>query len=156
MSDGDSNGGLRRYFGLGEESYAGNSYTVLNGDLNIVGAAQAAISSVVVTLALGYTSLVNSIVDTGTGIVTGTTEFFTGRTITGIPSGIVGVGTSLEVEGLIDVTFGSILDGYEAAFAFTTDFGILQFPANVAIVLATLYVLVTGLGAAFDRLTGGS
>lgn len=156
MSDGDSNGGLRRYFGLGEENYGGTSYTVLNGDLNIVGAAQAAISSVVVTLALGYTSLVNSIVDTGTGIVTGTTEFFTGRTITGIPSGIVGVGTSLEVEGLIDVTFGSILDGYEAAFAFTTDFGILQLPANVAIALASLYVLITGLRAAATRLVGAS
>lgn len=113
---------------------------------------KAIFTSVIATVVAGVTDFISAGADAFVSIVGGFAGFIEGWEE---PLGAGGRPT-VDSPGFIELTIGAIGTAYSNAFAFSTsNFGILSLPINVAIVLASVYVLSVGLQAAASRLVGG-
>jgi len=109
-------------------------------------------TSIIATLAVGVTNVIDAARDMYIRIFSGYEAFIEGWTVS---LGAGGYPTRAE-PGLIDVTLGTVASAYGDAFSYSAaNYGILSLPINVAIVLASVYVLSVGLQAAASRFVGG-
>ena len=109
-------------------------------------------TSILATVVMGVTNVVDAVSDAWVSILGGLEGFIEGSVQ---PTNGTGIGFEY-VPGLIDVLFGAVTSAYSNAFAFSSaQFGFLALPINVGIVLGSVYVLSVGLQASASRLFGG-
>ncbi|EMA64663.1 hypothetical protein [Halorubrum lipolyticum] len=109
-------------------------------------------TSIIATLVVGVTNVIDTMGDVYSRIFGGLEAFIEGSTE---PLGAGGYPTR-EGPGLIDVTLGTVASAYGDAFSYSAaNYGVLSLPINVAIVLVTVYITSVGLQAAASRFFGG-
>jgi hypothetical protein len=109
-------------------------------------------TSVIATAVAGVTDVISAVADAFVSILGGFAGFIEGWEE---PLGAGGRPT-VDSPGVIELTIGAVGSAYSSAFQFSTaNFGILSLPINVAIVLASVYVLSVGLTSAASRFAGG-
>lgn len=109
-------------------------------------------TSVIATAVAGVTDVISAVADAFVSILGGFASFIEGWED---PLGAGGRPT-VDSPGVIELTIGAVGSAYSSAFQFSTaNFGILSLPINVAIVLASVYVLSVGLTSAASRFAGG-
>ncbi|OYR67380.1 hypothetical protein DJ78_15745 [Halorubrum ezzemoulense] len=109
-------------------------------------------TSVIATVVAGVTDFISAGADAFASIFGGFAGFIEGWQE---PLGAGGRPT-VDSPGVIELTLGAVGSAYSSAFQFSTaNFGILSLPINVAIVLASVYVLSVGLRSAASRFAGG-
>ncbi|SFR31171.1 hypothetical protein [Halorubrum sodomense] len=109
-------------------------------------------TSILATVVVGVTNIVDAITDAIDRIFGGLAAFIAGSYQ---PTNSTGIGFEY-ARGLLDVTIGAVGGAYTSAFQFSSaQFGILALPVNVGIVLGSVYVLSVGGQKIASRATGG-
>ena len=151
MADGDDDGVLSEEqtesFLTDSESVTGLSFPLASG-VEVGSVGKAIVGSIAFAVALAFNTLIGAVSTAYTGLIDGVREFIAGgeRYVTS------SFGTStVETDGLIDVTIGAGLAAIEGAWSFSvTQFGVLALPVAVGVVVATAYVATQAIDAASE------